>query len=39
MASFNFALLTPEIVMAVLSLGLLVIGLLIPPGDRKGCSH
>ncbi|WP_434511613.1 NADH-quinone oxidoreductase subunit N [Desulfitobacterium sp. AusDCA] len=36
MASFNFALLTPEIVMAVLSLGLLVIGLLIPPGDRKG---
>ncbi|HVJ50022.1 NADH-quinone oxidoreductase subunit N [Desulfitobacterium sp.] len=36
MANFNFALLTPEIVMAVLSLGLLVIGLLIPPGERKG---
>lgn len=36
MVNFNFALLTPEIVMAVLSLGLLVIGLLLPPGERKG---
>lgn len=36
MLNLNFALLTPEIIMAVLSLGLLVIGLLIPPGERKG---
>lgn len=36
MENFNFALLTPEIVLAVLSLGLLAVGLLIPPGSRKG---
>lgn len=36
MENFNFALLTPEVVLAVLSLGLLAIGLLIPPGARKG---
>jgi NADH-quinone oxidoreductase subunit N len=36
MENFNFALLTPEIIMAVLSLGLLAIGLIIPPGARKG---
>lgn len=31
-----FDALTPEIAMAALTLGLLVIGLLIPPGSRKG---
>jgi NADH-quinone oxidoreductase subunit N len=36
MMNFDFALLSPEIIMAVLSLGLLAVGLLIPPGARKG---
>jgi len=37
MVNFNFAtVLTPEIAMAALALILLAIGLLIPPGARKG---
>lgn len=36
MVNFDFALLSTEIIMAVLSLGLLAVGLLIPPGARKG---
>lgn len=36
MVNFDFALLSTEIIMAVLSLGLLAVGLLIPAGSRKG---
>ena len=36
MVSFELSLLTTEIIMAVLGLGLLVIGLILPRGSRKG---
>jgi NADH-quinone oxidoreductase subunit N len=36
MVEFDFALLSTEIIMAALSLGLLAVGLIIPPGARKG---
>lgn len=36
MVNFDFALLSTEIIMAVLSMGLLAVGLLLPPGSRKG---
>lgn len=36
MLNFDFALLSTEIILAALSFGLLAVGLLIPPGARKG---
>jgi NADH-quinone oxidoreductase subunit N len=36
MMEFDFALLSTEIIMAALSLGLLAVGLLIPSGAKKG---